>query len=111
MAFYKITAPDRKYTGEVGGIGFYKGVAECVDGGTHSAGLNYCRRKGYTVEALDGPAADQEPQDSGDGRPAKSAAKTAWVKYAVARGVPAEEAEKSTRDQLAERFASEGDDQ
>lgn len=113
MALYKITAPDPKFVGEVGGVGFYKGVANRVDGDTHSAALSYCVRRGYTVEALDVSAApESEQENSDDSRPAKSASKATWETYAVAQGMPADEAKATSRDQLAERFhGPKGDDQ
>lgn len=40
--------------------------------------------------------------------PAKSASKGTWVDYAVAQGLPREEAENATRDQLAERYSGGG---
>lgn len=52
---------------------------------------------------------DAEPEEAGpveDGadRPARSATKTAWVAYAVTRGMPETEAKAMTRDQLAARY-------
>lgn len=38
--------------------------------------------------------------------PAKSAAKTEWVDFAVAHGMPREEAEASTKDVLVETYAT-----
>jgi len=47
-------------------------------------------------------AAEDNPQPTE--RPAKSAPKSAWVDYAVARGMDRDEAESSTKDALIERF-------
>ncbi|MER8219696.1 hypothetical protein ABTZ58_03680 [Streptomyces sp. NPDC094143] len=41
--------------------------------------------------------------------PAKSASKATWVDYAVAQGMPREDAEASTRDQLAEAYSRKED--
>ncbi|SDM77305.1 hypothetical protein [Streptomyces wuyuanensis] len=60
------------------------------------------------VEAPDGdgvvPATEvnQEP-------PARSASKATWVEYAVAQGLLREDAEKATRDQLADRYSGGGE--
>lgn len=41
--------------------------------------------------------------------PAKSASKATWVDYAVTQGMPREDAEAATRDELAERYSRKGD--
>ncbi|MEV2249401.1 hypothetical protein AB0I94_02390 [Streptomyces sp. NPDC050147] len=60
------------------------------------------------VEDPDGdgvvPATDVNPDP-----PGKSASKATWVEYAVAQGMPREDAESATRDQLAERYSGGGD--
>lgn len=45
-----------------------------------------------------------EPEQETDGPPAKSAPKGEWVDYAVAQGATREDAEKSTKDALVERY-------
>lgn len=51
------------------------------------------------------PVTEVEPQTK---PPARSASKAEWKSYAVAQGMSEEEAERSTRDQLAERYAPGG---
>lgn len=74
----------------------------------------------YGVQLVSAP--DEGPEDppeggggSGDGpddvqRPARSASKADWVKYAVAQGVDAAAADKATRDELAAKYADESSD-
>lgn len=47
---------------------------------------------------------EDSPEPSADKVPAKVATKDEWVAYAVSQGVPQDEAESSTKDQLIERF-------
>ena len=59
-----------------------------------------------------GFVSDQPTANPGVGeliRPAASAAKTAWVEFAVEQGLDREAAEKLTRDQLVERFPADAD--
>lgn len=111
MARFRVTAPS-KITAEVVGVSFVRGVAE-VDETANRRALAYFSRHAYRVTRIDGdlppaeaPAApENDDPPPGTKRPAPSATKAAWVTYAVAQGVTAEEADASTRDQLAERFA------
>lgn len=48
---YEITAPIRGHTGLVAGVAFTAGHAEAVD--PPPGALEYFRRRGYTVTALD----------------------------------------------------------
>ena len=115
---YVITTPEPRWTGEVAGVAFAFGRG-VTDDNPPPRVINYFLRRGYGVEpvkaapspaaevsapAADGPA-DRDPM------PRKSASKADWQTYAIAHGVPADEAESLTRDQLAERFATEGADQ
>lgn len=108
---YVIITPEPRWTGEVAGVAFAFGRG-VTDDNPPLRVINYFLRRGYGVEPVEvaaAPAAD-EPVDS-DPMPRKSASKVDWQAYAIAHGVPAEEAESLTRDQLAERFATEGADQ
>ena len=54
-----------------------------------------------TEEPVSDTGSDAEPK-----LPNKSASKPEWVAYAVAKGVPADEAEAQTRDELIARFTA-----
>ncbi|MGI5418659.1 hypothetical protein [Actinomadura luteofluorescens] len=56
---------------------------------------------------VDDPAPAEQPEPS---RPAKSAAKGAWVEWAVSQGADRAEAEKATKDDLIAAYGGEGDD-
>lgn len=60
---YTITAPVATFTGEVAGVGFASGVAT-LDTERPGAGaaLTYFSRKGYTVEPVEEPKAEPEPE-------------------------------------------------
>lgn len=109
MARFEITTPEPRWTGEVAGVAFAHGRAE-IGAGTPARVVAYFRRKGYGVTEIE-PAKPASAPDPADAMPRKSASKTDWQAYAIAHGVPAEEAETLTRDQLAERFTTEGADQ
>ena len=94
-----MTAPAEGFSGEVAGVVFRAGHAE-ADDEAHAAALGYFRRRGYTVEAFDAPAAAQEAE-----APKRSASKAAWVEYAVAQGMEEAEVDQFTRDQLVELLA------
>jgi hypothetical protein len=65
MATYKVTAPRADFTGEIGGVGFYKGEANfaAAEGEFHGA-LSYFARKGYQIERLDAPAEPVEADEA-----------------------------------------------
>jgi hypothetical protein len=99
MAKYKITAPERSYTGSISGVQFRDGVAQIDDiHPTSAAVLNYCRGAGYTVEEVDEttgetgeestPKQDKEPEASFD--PAKHDAKLVLAYLADADAAEAE---------------------
>jgi hypothetical protein len=118
MAKYRITAPVVDFTGVSVGVNFTKGVAEIdvpEDDRQHpmSRALAYFRAQGYGVEELDTVEDVPEPvEDEPKPPPARSASKADWVAYATSQGMDADEADKLTRDQLAERFLdSKGADQ
>lgn len=108
MARFRITTPVPGASGEVGGVVFAHGVAE-VDDQTHPAVVAYCRGAGYGVEPIDEPAEVEAEPDEDDGvqPPKKSASTDIWRAWAVEHGgMPADEAETLSRDQLVERFTS-----
>jgi hypothetical protein len=107
---YVITAPERRFSGEVAGVAFFNGRAE-ADDAQHVRALAYFRRKGYDVQPVadiskpevDAAQAD-EPRE-GDGeerqRPAKNASKDDLVAYAVAElGMTEDDAKAKTRVEL-----------
>lgn len=115
MAKFRITTPVVGFTGISAGVNFTNGVAELdipedrpEDQLRYNArSLAYFRSQGYGVEELDEQAPDPEPSsepNDSDKPPARSASKADWVTYAITQGVDADEADKLTRDQLAERF-------
>ncbi|MFY7069588.1 hypothetical protein ACOQFV_27335 [Nocardiopsis changdeensis] len=104
MTLHKITAPVPGYTGVVAGVALANGVGETSDEGV----LAYFHRHRYKVEAVEQAPEEDGGQGGGEqppARPAKSASKADWLAYAVAQGMPEEEAEAATRDQLVERYA------
>lgn len=52
----------------------------------------------------DDPPMDEDQPPNSPPAPQRVAARGAWVKYAIARGVPEAEAEGLSKDQLVERF-------
>ncbi|KMS72301.1 hypothetical protein ACZ91_64860, partial [Streptomyces regensis] len=55
------------------------------------------------------PDPEREPEQSAEVvRPARSASKADWVRYAVGSGMPEADAEAMTRDQLAEHYTEGG---
>ncbi|WP_237310403.1 hypothetical protein [Streptomyces sp. AMCC400023] len=110
MAKYRITTPVPGFTGVSVGVNFTKGVAEIdvdEDDRQHptTRALAYFWAQGYGVEEIerDEPEPVEEPDD-GPKAPARSASKSDWAAYATSQGMDADEADKLTRDQLAERF-------
>lgn len=111
MGKYRITTPVPGYTGVSVGVNFTKGVAE-LEAPEHdqqdpmSRALAYFRAQGYGVEEIepDEPEAADVVEDDEPKAPARSASKADWLAYAIAQGMDADEADKLTRDQLAERF-------
>jgi hypothetical protein len=119
MALFKVTAPTPDFTGEVAGVAFAKSVAT-VDSGTGQCrrAVAYFRRKGYQVEPVSAEQPDPEPHPVVDVQqaspPARSASKADWVAYATSdaggKRFAVEDAEKLTRDQLAEKYLGPKED-
>ena len=120
MSRVRITTPVPDHTGVVGNVYIRDGVA-VADTEEHAAEIAYCRRNGYTVEhledepAVEGSALEEAEAESADGPdvteeagapPRRNGPTEAWRAYAIAHGVPADEANALTRDQLVERFTS-----
>jgi hypothetical protein len=59
---------------------------------------------------IDDPKPAEQVERSGPSRPAKSAAKGAWVEWAVAQGADRAEAEKATKDDLIAAYGGGQDD-
>lgn len=114
---YIVTAPESDFRGEVAGIAFFDGTAEVDE--SRIAALGYFRRRGYQVDAIgsageepatDAPTEDADEEPAEIPMPRKSGSRSDWAAYAIAQGMPEDEANQLTRDQLVERFpASEGD--
>jgi hypothetical protein len=107
MALVKVSTPVPDYSGSVGGVHFANGQA-LVDDEAHAAEVGYFRRSGYTVEdaAEAAPAVEDDPEEPPAPKPAKNATTEAWRGWAVEHGgMPVEEADALSRDQLVERFA------
>lgn len=119
---HTVTTPVAGYTGLSAGVNFTDGLA-VVDDQEQAAALAYFRSQGYgVVEGAPAGDADrvaeleaelaatraelEQLRPAGDGMPAKSASKAAWVAYAVEHGMTQAEAEGITRDQLVERFTN-----
>lgn len=106
---YRITAPVANYRGDLAGLIFRAGVAE-ADSDNDFAALEYCRRRGYTVEPADAPEAeDAAAQGGGVERPKDYAPKTEWVTYAAnhpdeSRRLSAEDADALTKAELVELY-------
>jgi hypothetical protein len=100
---YRITSKV-PFIGKIGPVPFIDGRSET----DHEGVVAYCRRHGYTVEAIEqAPAVSAVVQTP---RPAKSAPKDAWIEYAVASGMASADAAAATKEALVERFADEGQD-
>lgn len=118
MAKYQITTPVPGFTGVSVGVNFTKGVAEIdvpEDDRQHpmTRALAYFNAQGYGVEEIQPDEPEPAAEEDDEAKPpARSASKADWVAYAVAQGMDADDADKLTRDQLAERFLdSKGADQ
>lgn len=103
MATVKVSTPVPGYSGSVGGVAFAGGVA-VVDEDAFAAEVGYFRRTGYTVEDV---VASPEPDGEPGEMPKKSASTEAWRAYAVEHGMPQEEADGLSRDQLVELYTKE----
>lgn len=57
MAEYRVTAPDKAFTGQVAGVSFSQGAATVPD--DKKAALGYFRRRGYKVESTEEPKRTQ----------------------------------------------------
>jgi hypothetical protein len=124
MTKYLITAPEPRFNGESAGLVFRAGEA-CAETPADLAAVTYCRRRGYTVVAVDsddeplpedeqpgtstpdpdalpdGPdATESVPGPGAAKRPADSAAKPEWVAYAVALGAAEDDAQGATKNEL-----------
>lgn len=100
---FDVRTPVPDHTGSVGGVDFIRGAA-LVDGDVHGSELSYFRNSGYTVTA----AVPHEPAEPATSAvPKKGASVTAWREYAISAGMPEEEANAMSRDQLAEHFTKE----
>ncbi|MFF0721340.1 hypothetical protein [Micromonospora sp. NPDC003816] len=127
MQRYKITAPVKTATGTVAGVALVDGQGDTDNEGA----LAYFRRHGYKVEEITevpAPAIEPAPEvpaepDGGtpEGQgpvlaepPSRSASKAAWVTYATSEAggnrFSVEDAEKLTRDQLAEKYLGPKED-
>ncbi|RGC68426.1 hypothetical protein C5N14_13650 [Micromonospora sp. MW-13] len=98
---YIVKAPMEGYSGEVAGVHLVKGS---YTGGLTPSALAYFQGAGYKVEQVAEPA----PAEEGGKTPARSASKADWVAFATSEAggqrFSAEDAEKLTRDQLAEKY-------
>lgn len=111
MARFEVKSKVASFTGVVAGAAFAAGKATLdSEKAADAKALRYFqRRNGYEVTPLDVDETPQEaPADPGPARPASDAKKAEWKAYAISQGMPEEEAEKATRDQLAQRFDKEG---
>lgn len=111
MTNYRISAPVRDFTGEVGGCAFAKGVYE---GPVEPGPLHYFTNAGYSVEELDEVPAVPEPVKELPvvEPPAKSAKKEDWVKFAVEhRQADPAEADKLTHAQLVAAYGPKEEQQ
>lgn len=126
---YKVTTPVPGWTGQVGMVAFAHGVA-VVEADYDAAAMAYFHAQGYGIEELGADAdtslivvqgsevdalraenerlrTDLAAARAAVARPALSGSKADWKAYAIAMGVPEDEADKATRDDLAARFTKE----
>ena len=110
MGSFKVSTPAPGYAGMVGSVQFADGVA-VMDSDSHAAELAYVTAAGYTVEpvGVDEPAVVEDVDGDGvvETLPKKSASAEEWRKFATAHGVPQDEADSLSRDQLVARFIKE----
>lgn len=119
MATYLVKTPVPGFTGDVGSVVFRDGEATVegnltfVDGApvldehTAPVELHHMVQVGYSVEQAD----DLAPADvDGDGTleelPKRSASTEVWREFAVSHGMPQDEADGLSRDQLVEHYTS-----
>jgi hypothetical protein len=132
MTRYKVTAPNPSYSGEFATLVFRRGEAD-ADTPADQVALDYCRRRGYDVTAVDEdgetlPEAQQPDEDTPDPdaftpadedddelgvvvdeptRPADYATKGEWVTYAIHRGATREDAEAATKNDLIDMYGKD----
>lgn len=103
---YTIRTPLPGVTGIHAGINFTGGVATIDDSvKEEAAALAYFQQAGYTIEPVDEPepVEDEEVVEPA-AMPAKNASTEDWRAYAVAQGMPEDEANAATRDALVDRY-------
>lgn len=107
---YRITTPVLGHTEVIGGCAFTNGVYE---GAAAGGPLSHFAQNGYGIEELDDVAIEaaepDSPHDPLPPLPSKSASKGDWKAAAIARGMSEEDAEKTTRDDLAAHYTKEAD--
>lgn len=107
---YDVTTPVEGYTGTVAGVAFSGGRGRT----SSSAAVQYFRRHGYTVV----PAGADQRGDAGGGvgsgsgpddieRPARSAKKAAWARYATAVDPGTAGLDDLTKDELIDLYGGE----
>jgi hypothetical protein len=114
MAKIEVRAPE-PVTTVVAGVVFVEGVAQ-ADPVKDRRALAYFRRAGYTIVAEPEPTEEPEPASGPPpGAPSRAASKADWKVFATT-GAPEdlrlteEQAEASTRDQLAEHYLGKKED-
>lgn len=104
---YTVRTPVPGSNDTVGAVVFTGGVAQ-VDPAVHEAELRYFRAAGYIIDEPDEPVvADVDGDGASEELPRKSASTEAWRAFAVAHGMPEDEANSKSRDELAAHYYQE----
>lgn len=104
---YTIRAPEPGHEGQVGAVSFRAGVAE-LDDTVHAAELRYFRSAGYGIEPFEATVlVDVDGDGEAEELPKKSASTEAWRAFAVEHGMPEEQANSMSRDELVDHYHKE----
>jgi hypothetical protein len=109
MATHTVHTPEPGSHDKVGAVQFTNGAAQ-VDEVTHEAELRYFRAAGYTVvenEPEEPVVADIDGDGAVEELPKKSASTEVWRAFAVEHGMPEDEANSKSRDELAAHYYQE----
>lgn len=108
MAIVRVRTPEPGVNDTVGAVTFVDGAAQ-VDEDLHFAELRYFRGAGYGIDEPE--EAPIEVDVDGDGNPEelpkKSASTEVWRAFAVEHGMPEDEANSKTRDELVAHYIRE----
>ena len=113
-----VRTPVEGFSGDVAGVTFVDGEAvgfadpvpstEDQARARYASAMAYFRRHGYIIEATAPPVAAADPEEQAPQPPARNASTAIWVAYAISAGMDPDEAEATSRDDLADRYSPKG---